>query len=132
MKMPTILLVDDEPGQRENIRSYLEPRIDCNIAEASNAEEAINFIKNQLPLNMTNPEIQSLFKKPSNEKEINKFDSLIREILHKINIIEEMVIEKKKQSEHSDIARTYNILLNLLIGLVSENSILKNYFCWNT
>ena len=47
MKMPTILLVDDEPGQRENIRSYLEPRIDCNIVEASNAEEAINFIKNK-------------------------------------------------------------------------------------
>jgi DNA-binding NarL/FixJ family response regulator len=46
MKVPTILLVDDEPGQRENIRSYLEPRIKCNIAEASNAEEAINFIKN--------------------------------------------------------------------------------------
>ncbi len=45
MKVPTILLVDDEPGQRENIKSYLEPRIKCNIAEASNAEEAINFIK---------------------------------------------------------------------------------------
>lgn len=47
MKIPTILLVDDEPGQRENIRSYLEPRVDCNIVEASNAEEAINFIKNK-------------------------------------------------------------------------------------
>lgn len=47
MKIPTILLVDDEPGQRENIRSYLEPRVDCNIAEASNAEEAVNFIKNK-------------------------------------------------------------------------------------
>ena len=45
MKIPTILLVDDEPGQRENIKSYLEPRMKCNIAEASNAEEAINFIK---------------------------------------------------------------------------------------
>ena len=47
MKVPTILLVDDEPGQRENIRSYLEPRVDCNIVEASNAEEAVNFIKNK-------------------------------------------------------------------------------------
>ena len=46
MKIPTILLVDDEPGQRENIKSYIEPRVKCNIAEASNAEEAINFIKN--------------------------------------------------------------------------------------
>ena len=44
MKVPTILLVDDEPGQRENIRSYLEPRMKCKIAEASNAEEAIGFI----------------------------------------------------------------------------------------
>lgn len=47
MRLPTILLIDDEPGQRENIRNYLEPRIDCNIVEASNAEEAINFIKNK-------------------------------------------------------------------------------------
>lgn len=45
MKIPTILLVDDEPGQRENLRSYLEPRMKCNIAEAANAEEAVNFIK---------------------------------------------------------------------------------------
>lgn len=47
MKIPTILLVDDEPGQRDNIKSYLEPRVNCNIAEASNAKEAINFIKNK-------------------------------------------------------------------------------------
>ena len=47
MKIPTILLVDDEPGQRENIKSYLEPRLNCNIVEACNAEEAINFIKNK-------------------------------------------------------------------------------------
>jgi DNA-binding NarL/FixJ family response regulator len=47
MKVPTILLVDDEPGQRENIKSYLEPRLNCNIVEACNAEEAINFIKNK-------------------------------------------------------------------------------------
>lgn len=46
MKLPVVLLVDDEQGQRENIRIYLEPRIKCNIAEASNAEEAVNFIKN--------------------------------------------------------------------------------------
>ncbi len=46
MKIPTILLVDDEQGQRENIKSYVEPRIKCNIAEAGSAEEAINFIKN--------------------------------------------------------------------------------------
>jgi len=47
MKLPTILLVDDEPGQRDNIKNYLEPRVSCNIAEAGSAEEAINFIKNK-------------------------------------------------------------------------------------
>jgi DNA-binding NarL/FixJ family response regulator len=47
MKPPTILLVDDEQGQRENIKNYLEPRLNCNIIEACNAEEAINFIKNK-------------------------------------------------------------------------------------
>ena len=46
MKIPTILLVDDEQGQRDNIKSYIEPRIKCNIAEAGSAEDAINFIKN--------------------------------------------------------------------------------------
>lgn len=45
MKVPVILLVDDEPGQRQNIKEYLEPRIECVIAEASNAEEAVNYIK---------------------------------------------------------------------------------------
>jgi len=45
MKIPTILIVDDEQGQRENVRAYFEPRIRCTIAEASNGEEAIGFIK---------------------------------------------------------------------------------------
>lgn len=45
MKPPVILLVDDEKGQRENIRSYLEPRIECDFVEASNGEEAITILK---------------------------------------------------------------------------------------
>jgi len=45
MKIPTILLVDDEQGQRENIKNYIEPRIKCTVAEAANAEEAINFVR---------------------------------------------------------------------------------------
>lgn len=45
MKVPTILLIDDEPGQRENIKNYIEPRIECKIVEASNAQEAVDFIK---------------------------------------------------------------------------------------
>ncbi len=47
MKVPTILLIDDESDLRANIKEYLEGRIECNIAEVSNAEEAINFIKNK-------------------------------------------------------------------------------------
>jgi DNA-binding NarL/FixJ family response regulator len=45
MKPPTILLVDDESDQRKNLRNYLDLLIKCNITEASNAEEAIDFIK---------------------------------------------------------------------------------------
>ena len=47
MKIPTILLIDDEKELTANIKSYLELRMKCHIAEASNAEEAINFIKNK-------------------------------------------------------------------------------------
>jgi len=46
MKIPIILLVDDEEGQRDNIKSYIEPRAKCVVAEAGSAEEAIKFIKN--------------------------------------------------------------------------------------
>ena len=45
MNIPTILIVDDEPDQAANIRNYLEPRIKCNFAEASNGEDAIKYIK---------------------------------------------------------------------------------------
>lgn len=46
MKIPTILLIDDEKELTANIKGYLELRMKCNVAEASSAEEAINFIKN--------------------------------------------------------------------------------------
>ena len=46
MKIPIILLVDDESGQRDNIKSYVEPRAKCVIAEAGSAEEAISYLKN--------------------------------------------------------------------------------------
>ena len=46
MKIPTILLVDDEAGLRDNIKNYVEPRMKCVVVEAGSAEKAINFIKN--------------------------------------------------------------------------------------
>lgn len=46
MSIPTILIVDDEPDQLANIKSYLELRIKSNFAEASNGEDAITYIKN--------------------------------------------------------------------------------------
>lgn len=45
MKTPAILLVDDEQGQRDNVKSYIELRVKCTISEASSAKEAIDFIK---------------------------------------------------------------------------------------
>lgn len=45
MKPPTILIVDDENGQRELIRSYIEPRMKCAIAEAASGVEAIDYIR---------------------------------------------------------------------------------------
>lgn len=47
MKIPAILLVDDELPQREILRDYLKLRVKATIAEAANAEEAIKFIKNK-------------------------------------------------------------------------------------
>lgn len=46
MNIPTILIVDDEPDQLANIKSYLELRIKANFPEASNGEDAIKYIKN--------------------------------------------------------------------------------------
>lgn len=45
MKIPIILVVDDEAEQIENIKSYIEPRMKCSIVKASNGEDAIKYIK---------------------------------------------------------------------------------------
>ncbi len=45
MTIPTILIVDDEAGQRQTIKSYLQPRLQCNIVEAPNGKEAIDYLK---------------------------------------------------------------------------------------
>jgi len=46
VSIPIILIVDDEPDQLANIKSYLELRIKANFPEASNGEDAINYIQN--------------------------------------------------------------------------------------
>lgn len=47
MSIPTVLIVDDEPEQLANIKNYLELRIKCNFADASNGDEAIKYIKDK-------------------------------------------------------------------------------------
>ena len=45
MSIPTILIVDDEKDQLDNIKNYLELRIKCNFPSAANGEDAIEYIK---------------------------------------------------------------------------------------
>jgi DNA-binding NarL/FixJ family response regulator len=45
LNIPVILIVDDEPDQLANIKSYLGLRIKCNFVEALNGEDAIKYIK---------------------------------------------------------------------------------------
>lgn len=44
-----ILLVDDEPGIRESVQAYLEDNEDWIVTAASNAEEALQTLENQIP-----------------------------------------------------------------------------------
>ena len=46
MNIPTILIVDDERDQLDNIKNYLELRIKGNLPSAINGEDAIEYIKN--------------------------------------------------------------------------------------
>lgn len=45
MTIPIILIADDEAVTRENVRKYLERRIECKILEAQNGEEALKHLK---------------------------------------------------------------------------------------
>lgn len=47
MNIPTILIVDDERDQLDNIKNYLELRIKGTFPTATNGEEAIEYIKNK-------------------------------------------------------------------------------------
>lgn len=44
-KSLTILLVDDEPGIRDFVRQFLEPRITATYLEAGNADEAVEKMR---------------------------------------------------------------------------------------
>jgi response regulator RpfG family c-di-GMP phosphodiesterase len=48
VNIPTILIVDDERDQLDNIKNYLELRIKGNFPSAINGEDAIEYIKNNL------------------------------------------------------------------------------------
>ena len=45
MDKPVILVVDDEANVRHMLVEFLESRFDCKFREASDGEEAVNFIK---------------------------------------------------------------------------------------
>lgn len=44
-KQPIVLVVDDENDARSVVINFLKKRHDCEFAEASDGEEAINFLK---------------------------------------------------------------------------------------
>ena len=48
MNTPIILIVDDEPEHRMAVRTVIEPRMECSIAEAGNGADAINYINNNV------------------------------------------------------------------------------------
>ncbi len=45
MNTPTILLVDDEKDARDTIKNFLSARIESNIHEAENGEDALKKLK---------------------------------------------------------------------------------------
>jgi YesN/AraC family two-component response regulator len=49
MQKPRILIVDDEQKARENLRDYILPRYECEIAEATDGESAIERVRTAKP-----------------------------------------------------------------------------------
>jgi len=47
MNIPTILIADDEPTTRSTFRDYLNRRIEANILEAKDGEEALACLKDK-------------------------------------------------------------------------------------
>jgi two-component system nitrogen regulation response regulator NtrX len=45
MKIPTILIADDEQDARGTIKNFLSERLKCEIIEASNGQEALKHLK---------------------------------------------------------------------------------------
>ena len=48
-KQENLLLVDDEPGIRESVKAYLEDSGEFHVQVASNANEAWDFLQQELP-----------------------------------------------------------------------------------
>ena len=49
MQRPKIFIVDDEPELRQGIRAFIQPRFDCDILEAGNAQEVLEKLKTDQP-----------------------------------------------------------------------------------
>jgi len=49
MRRPRVLIVDDEDLARENLKNFISPRYDCDIAEANDGESTIEEVRNRKP-----------------------------------------------------------------------------------
>ena len=49
MRKPFILIVDDEEKARSNLKNFISPRYECDIAEANDGESAIEKVKEIRP-----------------------------------------------------------------------------------
>jgi len=45
MKVPNILIVDDEPEVLSSLNDYLSKRLKCHITTVNNCEEALEILK---------------------------------------------------------------------------------------
>lgn len=49
MQKPVILIVDDEEKARLNLKAFIEPRYECDIAEAHDGKSSIEYVQKQKP-----------------------------------------------------------------------------------
>jgi DNA-binding response OmpR family regulator len=49
MQRPSILIVDDEPRARNNLKEFISPRYDCEIMDASDGKVALEKVKEAHP-----------------------------------------------------------------------------------
>jgi hypothetical protein len=112
------------------------PTNNCRIPNGDELRrnyEAIDYIIEQSPKDLTNKAILCLFNRPVNEKGINECSSIINRISTALEqLLKLLKIPLKKRIESSiKLKREYNICVHLLIGRVPKDSILNNLLSLN-